>query len=105
MLRMYEPAQMPERQHPGHLEPDLQIPGEIETHRTETLRVMSDISDRFPNVSFSPSIFTLYPGMPVWPALPRRGLKKLDLLRPRFDLCVQPLCTPTAVSNLRFALA
>ena len=42
-------------------------PGEQELHRRETLRVMSDIGMRFDNVTFSPNIFTPYPGIPIWP--------------------------------------
>ena len=37
-------------------------PGETEADRTITFRTMSDIARQFPNVSFSPNIFTPYPG-------------------------------------------
>ena len=40
------------------------------------LHVMSDISDRFMNVDFSPNVFTPYPGIPVWPQLRTLGLKE-----------------------------
>ena len=49
-------------------------PGEEERHRRETLRVMADIAARFENVSFSPNIFTPYPGIPIWPQLRSMGL-------------------------------
>jgi anaerobic magnesium-protoporphyrin IX monomethyl ester cyclase len=51
-------------------------PGEEERHRRETLRVMTDIAARFDNVSFSPNIFTPYPGIPVWPQLRSLGLQE-----------------------------
>jgi anaerobic magnesium-protoporphyrin IX monomethyl ester cyclase len=51
-------------------------PGETEADRGVTLRVMSEISDRFVNVSFSPNIFTPYPGIPVWPELRMLGMKE-----------------------------
>jgi anaerobic magnesium-protoporphyrin IX monomethyl ester cyclase len=49
-------------------------PGEQERHRKETLNVMSDIAQKFDNVSFSPNIFTPYPGIPIWPQLREMGL-------------------------------
>jgi len=52
------------------------FPGETEADRAETFRVMSDINDRFENVSFSPNIFTPYPGIPVWPELRKLGMKE-----------------------------
>jgi radical SAM superfamily enzyme YgiQ (UPF0313 family) len=55
-------------------------PGENETHRRETLRVMSDIAGRFDNVSFSPNVFTPYPGIPIWPELRAQGLEEPDAL-------------------------
>jgi len=51
-------------------------PGETAADRAETFRVMSDINDRFENVSFSPNIFTPYPGIPVWPELRKLGMKE-----------------------------
>jgi radical SAM superfamily enzyme YgiQ (UPF0313 family) len=41
--------------------------GETEADRRETMQTMSDIGRRFPNVSFSPNVFTPYPGIPIWP--------------------------------------
>lgn len=49
-------------------------PGEEERHRRETLKVMGEIAERFDNVSFSPNIFTPYPGIPIWPQLRAMGL-------------------------------
>ncbi|HMI52285.1 MAG TPA: radical SAM protein [Candidatus Saccharimonadales bacterium] len=49
-------------------------PGETEADRIETLRTMSDIARQFWNVSFSPNIFTPYPGIPIWPQLREMGL-------------------------------
>lgn len=51
-------------------------PGEEDCHRNETLKVMGDIASRFENVSFSPNIFTPYPGIPIWPELRASGLRE-----------------------------
>jgi radical SAM superfamily enzyme YgiQ (UPF0313 family) len=51
-------------------------PGEEETHRRETLRVMATIASRHDNVTFSPNIFVPYPGIPIWPDLKARGLQE-----------------------------
>src|SRR5262249_17031955 len=51
-------------------------PGETESDRNETLRVMSDIGDRFPNVNFSPNVFTPYPARPAGTGLRKLGLKE-----------------------------
>jgi radical SAM superfamily enzyme YgiQ (UPF0313 family) len=51
-------------------------PGETEADRGVTLRVMSEIGDRFANVSFSPNVFTPYPGIPVWPELRTLGIQE-----------------------------
>ncbi|HLH43789.1 MAG TPA: radical SAM protein [Bryobacteraceae bacterium] len=56
------------------------FPGEQDKHRRETLRVVGDIARQFANVSFSPNLFTPYPGIPIWPDLERRGLQKPDSL-------------------------
>lgn len=61
-------------------------PGEEEQHRRETLRVMSDIAARFNNVSFSPNIFTPYPGIPIWPDLKERGLRQPETLEEWADV-------------------
>ena len=52
----------------------LGYPGETEAHRQETFRVMSDIAKEYSNVSFSPNIFTPYPGIPIWPQLKEMGV-------------------------------
>ena len=49
-------------------------PGETEADRTITFQTMSDIARQFPNVSFSPNIFTPYPGIPIWPQLRELGV-------------------------------
>ena len=49
-------------------------PGEEDRHRRETLRVMGEIAERFQNVTFSPNLFTPYPGIPIWPELREAGL-------------------------------
>jgi radical SAM superfamily enzyme YgiQ (UPF0313 family) len=58
----------------------LGYPGETETDRHETMRVMSEINDRFDNVSFSPNIFTPYPGIPAWSELRRLGIEEPQTL-------------------------
>jgi radical SAM superfamily enzyme YgiQ (UPF0313 family) len=55
-------------------------PGEEDRHRRETLRVMAEIATRFDNVSFSPNLFTPYPGIPIWPELQAMGLLEPDTL-------------------------
>jgi hypothetical protein len=37
---------------------------------------MSDIAREYSNVSFSPNIFTPYPGIPIWPQLKEMGLRE-----------------------------
>jgi anaerobic magnesium-protoporphyrin IX monomethyl ester cyclase len=64
----------------------LGYPGEEEHHRRETLRVMSDIGARYDNVTFSPNIFTPYPGIPIWPELRERGLKEPETLEAWSDV-------------------
>jgi anaerobic magnesium-protoporphyrin IX monomethyl ester cyclase len=56
-------------------------PGETEVDRYETLHTMSDIARKFWNVSFSPNIFTPYPGIPIWPQLREMGVKEPQSLR------------------------
>ncbi len=51
-------------------------PGEEERDRRETLRVMGAIAERYSNVTFSPNVFTPYPGIPIWPELVSRGLRE-----------------------------
>jgi anaerobic magnesium-protoporphyrin IX monomethyl ester cyclase len=52
----------------------LGYPGETEADRLITFRTMSDIGRQFPNVRFSPNIFTPYPGIPIWPQLRELGV-------------------------------
>jgi len=51
-------------------------PGETEADRVETLQTMSDIARQFWNVSFSPNIFTPYPGIPIWGQLREMGVRE-----------------------------
>src|SRR6185437_8799365 len=55
-------------------------PGEEDRHRADTFRVMGEIAERFDNVSFSPNLFTPYPGIPIWPQLRDLGMKEPDSL-------------------------
>jgi len=55
-------------------------PGEQERHRKETLCVMGQIAERYDNVSFSPNLFTPYPGIPIWPQLREMGLAQPERL-------------------------
>jgi len=56
-------------------------PGETEADRTVTFQTMSDIARQFPNVRFSPNIFTPYPGIPIWPQLRELGVPEPQSLR------------------------
>jgi radical SAM superfamily enzyme YgiQ (UPF0313 family) len=49
-------------------------PGETEADRMVTFRTMSEIGREFRNVTFSPNIFTPYPGIPIWPQLRTLGV-------------------------------
>jgi anaerobic magnesium-protoporphyrin IX monomethyl ester cyclase len=64
----------------------LGYPGETEKDRLETFRIMSDIARRYSNVSFSPNIFTPYPGIPVWPQLKQMGVREPQSLEEWNDL-------------------
>lgn len=61
-------------------------PGETEADRLETLRTMSDIARQFWNVSFSPNIFTPYPGIPIWGQLRELGVREPQSLLEWADL-------------------
>lgn len=52
----------------------LGYPGETEADRQQTFSIMSDIAREYSNVSFSPNIFTPYPGIPIWPQLKEMGV-------------------------------
>ena len=54
----------------------LGYPGETEADRLETFRIMGDIAWKHSNVSFSPNIFTPYPGIPIWPELKKMGVRE-----------------------------
>jgi anaerobic magnesium-protoporphyrin IX monomethyl ester cyclase len=54
----------------------LGYPGETEADRQQTFQIMSDIAKEYGNVSFSPNIFTPYPGIPIWPQLKELGLRE-----------------------------
>jgi anaerobic magnesium-protoporphyrin IX monomethyl ester cyclase len=58
----------------------LGYPGETEAHRQQTFRIMSDIARQYSNVSFSPNIFTPYPGIPIWPQLKELGVREPESL-------------------------
>jgi radical SAM superfamily enzyme YgiQ (UPF0313 family) len=61
-------------------------PGEKEADRIITFQTMSDIGRQFPNVSFSPNIFTPYPGIPIWPQLRELGVPEPKNLREWMDM-------------------
>jgi anaerobic magnesium-protoporphyrin IX monomethyl ester cyclase len=66
----------------------LGYPGETEADRLITFRTMSDIGRQFPNVRFSPNIFTPYPGIPIWPQLRELGVVEPQTLE---DWMTMPL--------------
>jgi anaerobic magnesium-protoporphyrin IX monomethyl ester cyclase len=61
-------------------------PGETEADRSITFRTMADIANQFPNVRFSPNIFTPYPGIPIWPQLRQMGVTEPRSLEEWIDL-------------------
>jgi radical SAM superfamily enzyme YgiQ (UPF0313 family) len=61
-------------------------PGETEADRVTTLRTMSEIGREFRNVTFSPNIFTPYPGIPIWPQLRELGVREPQSLREWMEL-------------------
>lgn len=64
----------------------LAYPGETEQDRLQTFRIMSDIARQYSNVSFSPNIFTPYPGIPIWPQLKTLGVIEPQSLEEWSDL-------------------
>jgi radical SAM superfamily enzyme YgiQ (UPF0313 family) len=54
----------------------LGYPGETEADRLQTFGIMSDIAGKHANVSFSPNIFTPYPGITIWPQLRSMGVRE-----------------------------
>jgi len=69
------------------------FPGETEREREKTACLMGEIGSRFRDVTFSPNMFTPYPGLPVWPELKKRGLREPDSMLgwSRFVLGHHPL--------------
>lgn len=61
-------------------------PGERECDRRETLRVMGGIAARYSNVTFSPNVFTPFPGIPIWPELIQRGVRQPQSLAEWADI-------------------
>jgi len=61
-------------------------PGEEDRDRRETLRVMGEIGARYSNVTFSPNVFTPYPGIPIWPELTELGLLEPQTLAEWADI-------------------
>ena len=64
----------------------LGYPGETESDRLETFRTMGEIARMYSNVSFSPNIFTPYPGIPIWPQLREMGVKEPQSLHEWADV-------------------
>lgn len=64
----------------------LGYPGETEKDRLETFRIMSEIARQCSNISFSPNIFTPYPGIPIWPQLKQMGIHEPQSLEEWNDL-------------------
>ncbi len=54
------------------------FPGETRAHRAQTLSTMGEIASKFDNVTFSPNVFTPYPGIPIW-----EELRKMGMLEPQ----------------------
>ena len=69
-------------------------PGETEQDREETIRVMEEIGRLDDNVTFSPNLFTPYPGIPVWPELERLGLRPPDSLQGWADYTLGGVALP-----------
>jgi radical SAM superfamily enzyme YgiQ (UPF0313 family) len=59
----------------------LGYPGETEADRQKTFRIMSDMAREYPDLSFSPNIFTPYPGLPIWPQLKELGVREPQSLQ------------------------
>jgi anaerobic magnesium-protoporphyrin IX monomethyl ester cyclase len=61
-------------------------PGETEADRMQTFRTMTEIARSYSNVSFSPNIFTPYPGIPIWPQLKKMGVREPETLEQWADV-------------------
>jgi anaerobic magnesium-protoporphyrin IX monomethyl ester cyclase len=59
----------------------LGYPGETESDRQKTFRIMSDMAREYSDLSFSPNIFTPYPGIPIWPQLRELGVREPQSLQ------------------------
>lgn len=59
----------------------LGYPGETEADRQKTFRIMSEMAREYPDLSFSPNIFTPYPGLPIWPQLKELGVREPQSLQ------------------------
>lgn len=59
----------------------LGYPGETESDRQKTFRIMSDMAREYSDLSFSPNIFTPYPGIPIWPQLRELGVREPQSLK------------------------
>src|SRR5207244_11832368 len=66
----------------------LGYPGATEAGRVETFSIMSEIARRHANVSFSPNVFTPYPGIPIWPQLKEMGLREPQSLEEWADVAL-----------------
>jgi radical SAM superfamily enzyme YgiQ (UPF0313 family) len=66
----------------------LGYPGETEADRQQTFSIMSDIAREYWNVSFSPNVFTPYPGIPIWPQLKDLGVREPHTLEEWEDLAL-----------------
>jgi len=66
----------------------LGYPGETRADRTQTFQIMSDIARQYANVSFSPNIFTPYPGIPIWPQLKELGVYEPQCLAEWEDIAL-----------------
>ena len=98
-------AQGAPRRHPRQLQSHSSaIPARPRPTALETFRTMSDIGRQFPNVRFSPNIFTPYPGIPIWPQLRELGVREPQTLedwdehaagRKRASMAQRPRACPT----------
>jgi anaerobic magnesium-protoporphyrin IX monomethyl ester cyclase len=59
----------------------LGYPGETESDRQKTFRIMSELAREYSDLSFSPNIFTPYPGIPIWPQLREMGVREPQSLK------------------------
>ncbi len=62
------------------------FPGETEADRRKTLEVMGEVASRFDNVTFSPNVFTPYPGIPIWAELRALGMREPQTMEGWADL-------------------